>query len=63
MAEGSKQLLVDLCNIKADTQADISHKHQTRDLQPFDFMLRVKLSSPIRRVSTSNCNASHALSC
>ncbi len=35
MAEGSKQLSVDLCNIKADTEADISHRHQTRNLQPF----------------------------
>ncbi len=43
MAEGSKQLSVDLCNMKADTHADISHKHQTRDLQPFDSVLRVRL--------------------
>lgn len=43
MAEGSKQLSMDLCNTKADTQADISHRHHTRNLQPFRIMHEVKL--------------------
>ncbi len=42
MAEGGKQVSVDLCNIKANTKADFSHTHQTRNLH-FDLTLSVKL--------------------
>ncbi len=43
MAATSKQLIVNLCKMKADMEADISHRHQTKNLQPFDLMLSVKL--------------------